>query len=104
MKLQYRPLGYVMEILESIGFAVSYSYDDLVFVENNSILVKFNDEDEKMLYLYFNKDIDADAAYEIEKTIMEAGLDKGYSFINSGKYWVREKEAGKEELEIIFLN
>ncbi|MGQ1785465.1 MULTISPECIES: hypothetical protein [unclassified Saccharicrinis] len=104
MSLNYRPLGYVMEILESVGLPVSYSYDDLVFVENNSVLVKFNDEDEKMLYLYFNKDLDLDAAYEIEKTLMEAGLDKGYSFVNSGKYSVRQKEEAKEELELVFLN
>ena len=55
MSINYRPLGYVMEILESVGLPVSYSYDDLVFVENNSLLIKFNDEEAKQLHLYFNK-------------------------------------------------
>ena len=103
MEMNYRPLGHVMEILESVGLSVSYSYEDLVFAENNSVIVKFNDEDYKMLYLYFNKDLELDAAKEIERTLMEAGLDKGFSFVNSGKYSIEQKEA-KEELELIFLN
>ncbi|MCW3807158.1 hypothetical protein [Plebeiibacterium marinum] len=104
MSLNYRPLGHVMEILESVGLPVSYSYDDLVFVENNSLLVKFNDDDEKELMLYFNKDLDPKVAVELESTLMEAALDKGFQFVNSGTYKVREKDKAKEELELVFLN
>ncbi len=104
MSLSYRPLGYVMEILESVGLPVSYSYDDLVFVENNSLLVKFNDDNERELHLYFNKDLDPNVAGQIEFTLMEAALDKGYQFVNSGKYEIKQKEEAKEELELIFLN
>ncbi|WP_066630485.1 hypothetical protein [Labilibacter marinus] len=104
MSINYRPLGHVMEILESIGIPVSYSYDDLVFVENNTLLVKFNDEDTKQLFLYFNKDIEGNVAYEIEKSLMNAAMDKGYTFMNSGKYDIRTKDEAKEELELIFLN
>lgn len=100
----FRPLGYVMEILESVGIPVSYSYDDLVFVENNTLLVKFNDEDSKQLYLYFNKDIESNIAYDIEKALMEAAIDKGFTFINSGSYDIRQKDEAKEELEVVFLN
>lgn len=104
MSLKYRPLGYVMEILESVGLPVSYSYDDLVFVENNPLLVKFNDDNEKELLLYFNTDLDPDVAGQLEFTLMDAALDKGFQFINSGTYKVREKENATEELELIFLN
>ncbi len=98
-----RPLGHVMEILESVGLPVSFSYDDLVFVENNSLLVKFNDENEKELMLYFNNDLDAKVAGGLESMLMEAALDKGFQFVNSGKYTISQKE-GVEELEIVFLN
>ncbi len=104
MSMPYRPLGYVMEILESVGLPVSYSYDDLVFVENNSLLVKFNDEDTKQLYLYFNKDLDPNVANQLEPVLMEAAYDKGYTFINSGTYSVKQKDEAKEELELVFLN
>ncbi len=98
-----RPLGHVMEILESVGLPVSFSYDDLVFVENNSLLVKFNDENEKELMLYFNNDLDTKVAGSLESMLMEAALDKGFQFVNSGKYTISQKE-GVEELEIVFLN
>lgn len=104
MSLNYRPLEYVMEILESVGLPVSYSYDDLVFVENNSLLVKFNDDNEKQLLLYFNTDLDPDVAVKLEFTLMNAALDKGFQFINSGTYKVREKKNATEELELVFLN
>ncbi len=104
MSLGYRPLGYVMEILESVGVPVSYSYDDLVFVENNSMLVQFNDDKEKELFLYFNEDLDEKVAGELEKILMEAALDKGFQFINKGKYQISQKSEENEELEIKFLN
>ncbi|WP_068471977.1 hypothetical protein [Saccharicrinis aurantiacus] len=102
--MNYRPLGYVMEILESVGLPVSYSYDDLVFVENNSVLVRFNDEDAKQLFFYFNKDLDTNVATSIEPLLLEAAYEKGYTFINSGRYDIREKDKDNEELEVVFLN
>ncbi len=104
MSLGFRPLGHVMEILESVGLPVSYSYEDLVFVENNSLLVQFNDDNEKQLLLYFNNDLDGKVAKEIELILMDAALDKGFQFVNSGKYKIRQKDEAKEELELIFLN
>ena len=41
---------------------------------------------------------------KIEKTLMVAAMDKGYTFINSGTYSIRQKEEAKEELELVFLN
>jgi len=104
MSITFRPLGYVMEILESVGLPVSYNYDDLVFVENNSLLVKFNDENERELYLYFNNDLDPAVAGQLEFVLMEAALDKGFQFVNSGTYKIQQKDEAKEELELIFLN
>lgn len=104
MSSNYRPLGYVMEILESVGLPVSHSFDDLVFVENNSLLVKFNDENEKQLSLYFNNDLDSEVAVQLEFNLTQAALSKGFKFVNAGKYKIREKDRDKEELELIFLN
>jgi len=104
MSVNFRPLGYVMEILESVGLPVSYSYDDLVFVENNSLLVKFNDENAKELHLYFNKDLDPAVAVGLEYTLMEAAIEKGFQFVNSGTYKIRQKDEKVEELELVFLN
>lgn len=104
MNLNYRPLGYVMEILESVGLPVSYSYDDLVFVENNSLLIKFNDDNDKRLHLYFNDDLDPEAAVQLEYSLMNAAMDKGFQFIKSGSYIIRTKDNSKEELEVEFLN
>jgi hypothetical protein len=104
MSINFRPLGHVMEILESVGLPVSYSYDDLVFVENNSLLVKFNDDNDKELLLYFNKDLDVNVAGELEYALMDAALDKGFQFVNSGTYSLTEKDKAKEELELVFMN
>ncbi len=102
--MNYRPLGYLMEILESVGLPVSYSYDDLVFVENNTVLVRFNDEDARQLFFYFNKDLDTRVEEPLEKSLMEAAMEKGFTFINSGHYDLQQKDESKEELEIVFLN
>ena len=38
------PLGKVKELVESVGMAISYAYDDLVFLEHNAFLLQFGED------------------------------------------------------------
>ena len=49
------PVGKVMNWLEASGFTVSYLYEDLVFVESNAFLIRFEQaEDPQEILIHIN--------------------------------------------------
>lgn len=46
MGLPYRPLGMVKAMLETIGIEITYSYEDLIFIQHNHFLLQFGKSDE----------------------------------------------------------
>lgn len=99
---QKRPLGIVKEIVEESGLTVTYAYDDLVFVENNPFLIRFDDEKGNHLQLFFNKDCEANAATALEQKLEKASLARNMTITNCGRYELKQKE-GSEEIEIAFF-
>ncbi|MDA3901026.1 MAG: hypothetical protein PF637_10975 [Spirochaetes bacterium] len=51
-----RPLGKIEEALSELGLKLSYAYEDLVFIETNTFLVRFDDSDDNHVYIHFNRD------------------------------------------------
>ena len=100
--MKFRPLGIVKEIIEAIGMEVTYTYDDLVFIEPNTIIVQFDDKDKKNLNLYFNVDCEDAAAEKIEKKLNNAAVEREFSITNVGKFEMAQKK-GVEEIEIRLL-
>lgn len=97
-----RPLGITKDILGSIGFEVSYAYDDLVFVENTAFLIQFDDVNPENLKLYFNVDCEAETAQTLEARLTDAAKAQNFTVQNSGKFELKQKE-GVEEFEIKFF-
>lgn len=101
MNLEYRPLGKLRDLVESIGFDISYAYDDLVFSDHSLFILRFDDEKPERLYLYFNKEAEEKVASKVSKSVVEAGMIGGFSIISSGQFEVCQAE-DKEELAIKF--
>jgi len=55
-----RQLGIVKEIVESAGMGISYTYEDLVFIEHNAFLLQFTDKDNELL-IHINQEADGSA-------------------------------------------
>ena len=101
MNIDFRPLGKLRELVESVGFDISYAYDDLVFSDHSLFILRFDDEKPEKLYLYFNQEAEKREAQRVGKCVVEAGAVGGFTVINSGFFDVCQAE-DKEELAIKF--
>ena len=52
-----KQLGVVKDIVESAGMAISYAYDDLVFIDHNAFLLQFTAHDNELL-IHINSEAD----------------------------------------------
>ena len=95
--MKFRPLGIAKEILQAAGLQVTYTYDDLVFIEHNPIIVQFDDKDKKNLNVYFNVDCDEAAAENIEKRLNDSATQREFTITNSGEFEMEQKK-GVEEI------
>ncbi|MEN8190642.1 MAG: hypothetical protein ABFS19_12420 [Thermodesulfobacteriota bacterium] len=78
-------LGVVTNIVESVGMGVSYAYEDLVFLEHNSFLLQFTDNDREIL-VHVNSEADKEAVdLDIER-LQEIGLDHEMQFAKGDEY------------------
>lgn len=50
------PVGKVANWLEAAGFEVSYLYEDLIFVESNAFLIRFEQSDPQGILIYTNSE------------------------------------------------
>jgi hypothetical protein len=55
--MSLKPLGKVRELVEAAGMAISYAYDDLVFLDHNAFLLQF-DEDGRTVFIHTNSEAD----------------------------------------------
>jgi hypothetical protein len=99
---KFYPLGDILEVVQSTGLDVSYAYDDLVFSEHNVFIVRFDGEDSRKIWLYFNKECQANRRSLIEDQITAASKRKGFKLQPGGLYELKPKE-NTEEIEINFL-
>ena len=103
MNTNLKPIGRVKNIVEEIGLDISYAYDDLVFVEHNPFLLRFDLKKASKVYLHFNVDCETDKAKKIESTLNAAAKKEGLLLINDSKFSLSSKEE-TEEIEIKFEN
>lgn len=100
--MKFRPLGIAKEIIEAAGLHVTYTYDDLVFIEHNPVIIQFDDRDKKNLKVYFNVDCETNAAEKIEKRLNDAAVEREFTIVKRGEFEMAQKK-GKEEIEIRLL-
>ena len=100
--MKLRPLGIAKEIIQAAGLQVTYTYDDLVFIEHSPIIIQFDDKNKKNLKIYFNVDCETAAAEKIEKKLNEAATEREFTITVSGEFEMAQKK-GVEEIEIRLL-
>jgi hypothetical protein len=64
------PIGKVMNWLEAAGFEVSYLYEDLIFVESNAFLIRFEPTESQSISIYTNFECDASKALELGQLLI----------------------------------
>ncbi|WP_321495292.1 hypothetical protein [uncultured Desulfobacter sp.] len=100
--MEFRPLGIATEIIQETGLSVTYTYDDLVFVEHNPFMIQFDDDDPKNLKLFFNADCEHDTVEKLESQLKNAGSLRKFTITTSGKFEMTQKE-DTEEIDIKFI-
>ncbi|MGD9159178.1 MAG: hypothetical protein PVG39_12275 [Desulfobacteraceae bacterium] len=100
--MKFRPLGIAKEIIQAAGMQVTYTYDDLVFIEHSPILVQFDDKNKKNLKVYFNVDCETAAAEKIEKKLNGAATEREFTITITGEFEMAQKK-GVEEIEVRLL-
>ena len=97
--IPYRPLGLIANAVEEVGLVVSYSYDDLVFVDSTVVLLKMCEKPDEVL-LYANTDCEEAVAKELEIQLIVAARKQGLQLSYAGKYTLKEKK--NKEIEVLF--
>lgn len=100
--MRLRPLGIAKEIIQATGLAVTYTYDDLVFIDNSPFIIQFDDKNAKNLKLFFNVDCEEKAADKLEKQLTVAAEEREFTIKKSGEFEMNQKK-GSDEIEIKFL-
>ena len=100
--MRFRPLGIVKEVIQAAGMQVTYTYDDLVFIEHNPIIVQFDDNNKKNLKVYFNVDCETVVVQKIEKKLNDAATEREFTIAKTGEFEMVQKK-GSEETEIRLL-
>lgn len=97
----YRPLGQIATMLEAIGFQVSHSYEDLVFMEHNAFLLQMGERGED-IGVWFNVDCEPEKRDEVMDALKAQESLFSFHIQRSGTY---KLVAGQkdETLQIEFI-
>ncbi len=100
--MAFRPLGIAKEIIQETGLDITYTYDDLVFIEHSVFIIQFDDKNQKNLILFFNVDCEEKEAEKIEKKLNSAAGEREFTITKGGEFKMSQKK-GSDEVEIQFL-
>ncbi|MFZ5776352.1 MAG: hypothetical protein ACOY3Z_12785 [Thermodesulfobacteriota bacterium] len=96
-----KPLGTVKTIVEAAGMGISYAYDDLVFLEHNSFLLQFTDNDRE-IRLHVNREADETAVHGDMERLREAARNHAMECIRGGHYILTQE--GEDSIRIAFTD
>ena len=98
---QLAPIGKLLNIVEAAGFNVKYYYDDLVFIDNTSLLFRFDKEKLDHIYLHFNTECEPGARKKIASFFLSKAKEEQITISQSSLFQLEQIE-GKEEFNIVF--
>ena len=101
--VSYRSLTKVKELIELMGFAISYPYDDLVFVDSNAFLIQYDDSNDNNFKVHFNTDLDVDAKEGLIQQFKKASEKKAISLEFKGSFNI-QPSASEGQIDIVFSN
>jgi len=85
MSVPYRPLGQIIDIVGDVGLEVTYTFDDLVYIQHNSFLLRMGEKGE-IVHLYFNTESDIEEREVITAELQNAGQKREIHILRSGTY------------------
>lgn len=94
------PVGKVMNWLEASGFAVSYLYEDLVFVESNAFLIRFEPSDPQSILIYTNSECESAKASALGKLLLDEAKNHEIEPIKKGVFTLSQRN--DDEIDIKF--
>ena len=100
-KVPYRPLGLVKNLMESLGFVISHTYEDLIFIEHNAFLLRMEEVGEKVSII-FNDESEQDKRAGIAEAVRLEGIKHSLEVREQGTYTMKANEAG-DSFDIVFL-
>lgn len=93
-----KPLGVLKNIVEAVGMEISYAHEDLVFLEHNSFLFQFTDDDSEIL-IHVNREADKAAVdHDIDRLQLVAS-DHQIQLSYGGKYLLSQIDEENIRLE-----
>lgn len=96
---KFRDLGTIQGALKNIGIEISYAYEDLVFVDNNTFIIRFDDKDDMHLFIHFNKECKAKSS--IGELLSETFTANNYKLTIDKTYCIKEKKH-EEAFDLVF--
>lgn len=94
-----KPLGKVKTIVEAAGMGISYAYDDLVFLEHNSFLLQFTDNDREIT-VHVNSEADEATVHCDIERLQEAACNHTMQCARGGHYTLVPE--GEDSIRIEF--
>jgi hypothetical protein len=84
-----KPLGIIKEMLDGIGFEITYAYDDLIFIEHNAFLLQMGKSGEDV-HVYFHTDSSMEKRTDITNLLKECGRQYRFMVDRKGTYTVSQ--------------
>ena len=94
------PVGKVMNWLEAAGFEVSYLYEDLIFVESNAFLIRFESADPNSILIYTNSECETIKASALKQFLLDEAKKHELMLIIKGTFTLSQRN--DDEIDIRF--
>jgi len=95
------PMGKLLNLIETAGFKVEYHFNDLVFIDNTSLLFRFDLTDYETVYLHFNTECEASAVVKLIPFLMKLAQVEKLP-LKIGKDFCLRQIEGTEEIKVVF--
>ena len=94
-----KPLGKVKTIVEAAGMGISYVYDDLVFLEHNSFLLQFTNNDHEIT-VHVNSEAEEPTVHGDIERLQAAACNHAMQCTRGGHYTLVPE--GEDSIRIEF--
>lgn len=102
-KIIFRELEKVRLIIDkATGLEITWAYDDLVFAEHNTFIIRFDADDLQKIHCYFNVDCQVEKAEQFFYALVKTAPEFGMTLLHGGSYELSEG-SGEQEVQIKFL-
>lgn len=99
MTVPPRPITRVLQMLEPLGLEVTHMYEDLVFVDRNAFLLRFEEKGENIT-LFFNADATPADRIPVLESVSTTGKTQGLTITCGGTFTMTQRD--DEQIDIRF--